>query len=195
MTDPCTTHYKVIKKISKSVFVIERGGKKMIKKIITRADHPWANLESFDDVFEMNQDLYDRTIYFYNLMSKLGFGPKVESHICMADMKTHLDTYLIIFMEYFPTTLTEEIVEEREDEIVFMIKSLHQKGLIHGDLHAVNYMLDQEGRFKIIDFETMFQLSEIKENPLPMEWLEYGFEETDLDAFMQDEETENFTAI
>ena len=197
--NPCTTPYKVIKKISRSVFVIERdtdaGPQKMIKKIVTRANHPWVYLPSFDDIFESNQDLYNRTIYFYNLMNVLGYGPKVESYICMADMKTHLDTYLVILMEYLPTVMTEKIVEEREDEIKTFIKSVHEKGIIHGDLHGGNLMLDRDGKFKMIDFETTFQLNELDVNPLPMEWLDEGFDQTELDEFIEYEETENFKLL
>lgn len=181
--------YKIIKNITDNVSLVDYNGKPVIQKIITRENHPWNILPSFNDIFKNNKDLFDRTVYYYNLLDKLGIGPKIEE-IVVSDNK------LIIYMEDLPQRLTPKIIKKRDKDIKNLIKKLHSHNLIHGDLHGGNLMIDKDGNLKIIDLETMFNLDEIYTNPLPKEWIDIGFGgEFNINEFIHNEEEENYKNI
>jgi predicted unusual protein kinase regulating ubiquinone biosynthesis (AarF/ABC1/UbiB family) len=121
-------------------------------------------------------------------MSELGFGPEVHSIVC--------EDKLIIFMEYLPTPMTDDYIRSHHKEIQKFIGRLHEAGYIHGDLHGGNLMLDKSGNLKVIDVETMFTVDEIGTNPLPQEWIDYGFDgDYTMIEFIAYEESENFENI
>jgi len=125
--------------------------------------HTWANLPSFRKIFTSNEEIYDRTIKFYEKMSKLGFGPEVHSIIC--------DNKLEIYMEYLPIKYNKNDIRKDEKEIKSLIKRLHKAGYVHGDLHGNNLAKDKYGKLKIIDFDTMFTKEEWETNPVVKEWI------------------------
>jgi tRNA A-37 threonylcarbamoyl transferase component Bud32 len=47
---------------------------------------------------------------------------------------------------------TDEQLLELGSSVGAALKKVHEKGILHGDLHANNIMLDNKGNIKIIDF-------------------------------------------
>ena len=174
--------YEIIRKYKDNVFLVQnKEGQKLVHKIITPTNHIWRNLPSYHQI---KDTILQRTIYFYKKMSDLGFGPKIKSIIC--GDKLH------VFMEYFPVMLTESYAISHKQEISNVIKDMHSKGYIHGDLHGGNVGIDVNGKIKIMDFDTMFTLDEYYISKLPKEWIDKNFVEQTIEEFIDTEEKDNF---
>ncbi len=186
---PCPSgNIEVLQEYNPHTFLVLKNGVKQVMKIITKDIHPWNATSSFKTYFKSDKQLLERISENYHLFDRLGVGQKVVEEWCPGNK-------LYLFLEYLPYRATEKLIEEHEGEIRDMIADLHRRGIVHGDLHGGNIMFDKNMKPVIIDLDTVFHLDELKDNPLPMEWLKRGFDITDLDEYLWKEATENFQVV
>ncbi len=186
---PCPSgKIEVLQEYNPYTFLVMKDGVKQVMKIITKDTHPWNATSSFKTYFKSEKHLLERISENYRLFDRLGFGQKVVEEWCPGNK-------LYLFLEYLPYRATEKLIKEHEQEIRTMIADLHRRGIVHGDLHGGNIMFDKHMKPVIIDLDTVFHLDELKENPLPMEWLKRGFDITDIDEYLWKEANENFQVV
>lgn len=56
------------------------------------------------------------------------------------------------------------IPDELIQNVIQKIKELHEAGFYHGDLHAYNIVFDHNYEVRLIDFETLRTMDELKQN-------------------------------
>nr|QBK86289.1 MAG: uncharacterized protein LCMAC102_00840 [Marseillevirus LCMAC102] len=184
----CIKTIHIVKSISKNVFLVKRAETLEIMKLVSVDNHPWKNLPSFKKIFPKDKDLLNRIICNYRVMSTTEIGPKFSEQIC--------GNILIIFMEYLPIKATEELMKKYESKIQSLIKDMHNRGAVHGDLHGGNIAFTSKLEPKIIDVDTMFYLDELEDNPLPREWVENNFDLVEnMEEFIEYEEEDNWRNI
>ena len=156
--------------VTRSVYkIVDAVGSPFILKIIDSSETPWFTLAP-------HLDLIERYMGNYRLCDRLGLGPKIFQ-------TNRFGSYASIIMEYLPFRLTQSFIDSNKDNIRNFVQTLHSQGLYHGDLHAGNIMMDFNGKFKIVDLETMFYADEINinnnisYNPLILEWIKGSYDD------------------
>lgn len=104
------------------------------------------------------------------MMSTLAIGPRIFRVTALEDGDYRIE------MEKYPTDLMDYAeeggdIEEFEPKIDDLIERLHELGLIHGDLHARNIVVNPEtGVVRLIDFEHTQYLDEINYEEVSAFW-------------------------
>lgn len=107
------------------------------------------------------KDVSRREMEFSLMMAALGIAPAVIKVVRLPNMRYRLtiEKYPIDLDDYQEEGGKIEDVEEQVDAYIDMI---HNLGLIHGDLHHKNVVLDPKTKdVKLIDFATMQYFDEI----------------------------------
>lgn len=187
----CKSTIEVDKKLADNVYLIHCKEKKShpyVMKIVDPAFHPFSRLKSFNDEFPTKSALSHRMHANYNFASSSKLGPKLfDSFLCNEN--------LVIITEYLPTKFESSMIDQYQSKIQSMIKKLHDDGIIHGDLHGGNIMIDAHGNPKIVDWDTTFLFDEYKNTALYKEWVSGGFGMDTLQELIDHEYESNWKIV
>lgn len=159
---------KVKKVLTDNVFLLNDGN---VAKFIIAKKHPFHGYSNVSDDY-----LLQRSIDGYMKFSNEGIGPKVyDIRECVHDGEKGI----VVVMEYIPIKSTNELVEEKSDQIREAIKIIHDNGIYHGDLHGSNIGFRVDGSLVFLDPETYFTTEDLHD-PVMKEiiekWASNGFE-------------------
>lgn len=181
--------YLVTRKIRDNVYKLRdvfEPRNKYILKIILDKDHP---------LYQTGVSRgSERTVCFHRLLQRYKISPKVKEY-------SKIEGGYAIIMSYIEKELDENIIKDPLflKAVDSQIKKLHSLDIVHGDLHSQNIRYEKEidvktGKNKysvyIIDFDTSFFMKEWKNYNFPKKWIEYGFDMTSLEEFLEHERTQ-----
>lgn len=178
--------YVVTKKITDNVFKIKdvfKPNRSFILKIILDKTHP---------LYKMGvENGSRRTVSFHIFLQNYNISPKVEEY-------GKIEGGYALILEYINNRLDLVSIKDNLllESINSKIKEMHEMGIVHGDLHSNNIRYRKvinidtgEKTFNVyfIDFDTSFFLKEYEMYNFPKKWLEYGFDMTSLEEFIEHE--------
>ena len=120
------------------------------------------------------KDVSRREMEFSLMMSTLEVGPRIIAVNRIPNMKYQIE------MEKYPLDLEQYLEEDGqlkdvEREIDALIDKIHDLGLIHGDLHFRNVVLNpQTDEVRLIDFAHMQYFDEVNLEKISVFW---GFDQ------------------
>jgi len=107
--------------------------------------------------------------YEAEILKKLQKCPYI---IKIIDIKKPPREEFQIIFEYAPKTLKEEIPNltipkalEFAEQILTALECMHKNGIIHGDLNPNNILIGEDGKIRIIDFESVVRRKLLKQKP------------------------------
>ena len=109
------------------------------------------------------EDKFEKEVKYQNIAYNLGLSPKIIANRSYSDRG-------IIVMEKLHRSLFEIFQsgdfdpEKLADNVITILDTLHQNGIVHNDAHIDNFMEDKEGKLYIIDFGNATQLLSVDES-------------------------------
>ena len=117
------------------------------------------------ELFEKTVDktMGEKELYFFNLAHDLNLTPKI---ISITNSKVTMERYDYTCAELSLLHLSTSGMSSLKEKISFLLKSLHNAEILHGDLHAYNIVVKilpngKIGNVRLIDFEYSLKKTEI----------------------------------
>lgn len=179
---------KIVESICSDILNVLGSSRFKVLKVIKIKDHPFyqEQLPSFFNEIDKPKLFLNRIKCNYEILSKIGVGPTVETILC--------DDALVVIMQFLPIGSNPQRNRENSESIKQLVKKAHGFGIIHGDLHAYNMAYDKNMRPYYIDADTMFfeqdtEGGNAKKNKVYGEWIKSGFDKSIEEYKAYEEET------
>lgn len=96
---------------------------------------------------------WNREVRIAKEAGEMGVGPKVyASFICSSDKMPHVGVLISDALHKKASELSPKSLSKVKKEVPKLLKELHEAGILHGDAHMGNVMVDKKGKTYITDY-------------------------------------------